>query len=82
MSEQNKMTKMTLTCRKCIQEQQYEPLEFTASVEVTFTEADTRETIQQNIGAARRTLINEINASFDAYFAKQDKLREEAVCRG
>ena len=76
----NKLTKMTITCRKCIQEQQYEPLEFTATMEMTFSETDTKEEIRQVVGASRRALMAEVGACFIEYFNMRDK--EAAQCQG
>lgn len=79
-SQTNKCTKVVLSCRKGIQEQPYEPLEFTATVELTFAPEDTKESIRQAIGAARRMMVSEIGSSFDAYFAKREE--ERAACQG
>ncbi len=61
------LSKITVTCRKCIQERQFEPVEFTATAEMTFTEADTAPLVERGCAQARRKAIAVVEECFDAW---------------
>lgn len=51
------LSRVSITCRKCIQERQFEPVEFVATAEMTFTEEDTAPIIERGCAQIRRKAI-------------------------
>lgn len=70
------MSKITVTCRKCIQERQFEPVEFTATAEMTFTDLDMPPMIERGCAQARRKAIAVVEECFDEWLRAK-----EAACQ-
>lgn len=61
------LSRVSITCRKCIQEQQFQPVEFTATAEITFTAEDTPSTIERGCAQIRRKAIAVVEEGFNQW---------------
>lgn len=67
MDSKIRITSVSVTGRKCIQEQQYEPLEFTATVTAEITtnnDSDTKAVVSSALRQCRAQVMESMTAAF------------------